>query len=91
MIIFNHFKIKDNLVILFFLDLNIIFNLSHSSNHSQTLTNITLNLEMSKQVNRPDPTRPTRSWWFSEPTQPDSLFNEPKKFEPDRAHHGLAG
>ena len=43
MIIFNHFKIKDNLVILFFLDLNIIFNLSHPSNHSQILTNITLN------------------------------------------------
>jgi len=28
---------------LFFLDLNIIFNLSHPSNHSQTSTNITLN------------------------------------------------
>ena len=37
------FKIKDNLVVLFFLDLNIIFNLSHPSNHSQTLTNFTLN------------------------------------------------
>jgi len=31
------------LVFLFFLDLNIIFNLSHLSNHSQTLTNFTLN------------------------------------------------
>jgi len=31
------------LVIFFFLDLNIIFNLSHPSNHSQTLTNFTLN------------------------------------------------
>jgi len=31
------------LVILFFFDLNIIFNLSHPSNHSQTLTNFTLN------------------------------------------------
>jgi len=28
---------------LFFLDLNIIFNLSHPSNHSQTLTNFTPN------------------------------------------------
>jgi len=28
---------------LFFLDLNIIFNLSHPSNHSQTSTNFTLN------------------------------------------------
>jgi len=28
---------------LFFLDLKIIFNLSHPSNHSQTLTNFTLN------------------------------------------------
>ena len=28
---------------LFFLDLNISFNLSHPSNHSQTLTNFTLN------------------------------------------------
>jgi len=28
---------------LFFLDLNIIFNLSHPSNHSQTLTNFNLN------------------------------------------------
>jgi len=37
------FKIKDNLVILFFLDLNIIFNLSHPSNHSQTSTKCTLN------------------------------------------------
>ena len=37
------FKIKDNLVVLFFLDLNIIFNLSHPSNQSQTLTNFTLN------------------------------------------------
>jgi len=27
---------------LFFVDLNIIFNLSHPSNHSQTLTNFTL-------------------------------------------------
>jgi len=42
-IIFFIFKIKDNLVILFFHALNIIFNLSHSSNHSQTLTNFTLN------------------------------------------------
>jgi len=31
------------LVILFFLDLNIISNLSHPSNHSQTLSNFTLN------------------------------------------------
>jgi len=38
MIILIIFKIIDNLVILFFLDLNIIFNLSHPSNHSQTLT-----------------------------------------------------
>jgi len=30
-------------VILFFFDLNIIFNLSNQSNHSQTLTNFTLN------------------------------------------------
>jgi len=37
------FKIKDNLVIMFFLDLNIIFNLSYLSNYSQTLTNFTLN------------------------------------------------
>jgi len=37
------FKIKYNLVILFFFDLNIFFNLSHSSNDSQTLTNFTLN------------------------------------------------
>jgi len=37
------FKIKDNLVIMFFFDLNIIFNLSHPSNHLQTLTNFTLN------------------------------------------------
>jgi len=37
------FKIKYNLVILFFFDLNIIFNLSHPSNHSQTLTNFNLN------------------------------------------------
>jgi len=43
MIIFNHFKIKDNLVILFFLDLNIIFNLSHPSNHSQISIKFTLN------------------------------------------------
>ena len=28
---------------LFLLDLNIMFNLSHPSNHSQTLTNFTLN------------------------------------------------
>jgi len=28
---------------LFFLDLNIIFNLSHPSNHSQTLKKCTLN------------------------------------------------
>jgi len=28
---------------LFFYDLNIIFNLSHPSNHSQTSTNFTLN------------------------------------------------
>jgi len=28
---------------LFFFDLNIIFNLSHPSNHSQTLTNYNLN------------------------------------------------
>jgi len=28
---------------LFFYNLNIIFNLSHSSNHSQTSTNFTLN------------------------------------------------
>jgi len=28
---------------LFFLDLNIIFNLSHPSNHTQTSTNFTLN------------------------------------------------
>jgi len=38
MIILIIFKIMDNLVILFFLNLNIIFNLSHPSNHSQTLT-----------------------------------------------------
>jgi len=38
------FKIKENLVILFFLYLNIVFNLSHVSNHSQTSTNFTLNL-----------------------------------------------
>jgi len=31
------------LIILFFLDLNIIFKLSHSWNHSQTLMNLTLN------------------------------------------------
>jgi len=37
------FKIKHNLVILFFLYLNIVFNLSHPSNHSQTSTNFTLN------------------------------------------------
>jgi len=37
------FKLKYNLVILFFFDLNIIFNLSHRSNHSQTLTKYTLN------------------------------------------------
>ena len=37
------FNIKDILVILFFLDFNIILNLSHPSNHSQTLTNFTLN------------------------------------------------
>jgi len=43
MIIFIIFKIKYNLVILFFFDLHIIFNISHSSNHSQTLTNFTLN------------------------------------------------
>jgi len=43
MIIFNYFRIKENLVILFFLDLNIIFNRSHPSNHSQILTNFTLN------------------------------------------------
>jgi len=28
---------------LFFLDLNILFNLSHPLNHSQTLTNVTPN------------------------------------------------
>jgi len=43
MIIFNHFKIKYNLVILFFLDLNIIFNLSHPSNNSQISIKFTLN------------------------------------------------
>jgi len=43
MIFLITFRIKENLVILFFLDLNIIFNLSHLSNHSQTLTNFTLN------------------------------------------------
>jgi len=43
MIILIIFKIKDNLVILFFLDLNIIFNLSHPSNHTQTSTNFTIN------------------------------------------------
>jgi len=30
-------------VILFFLDLNIFFNVSHASNHSQTSTNFNLN------------------------------------------------
>jgi len=33
----------DELVILFFLDLNIIFNLSHPANHSESLTNPTIN------------------------------------------------
>ena len=36
-------KIKYNLLILFFYHLNISFNLSHPSNHSQTWTNFTLN------------------------------------------------
>jgi len=43
MIILIIFKIKDILVILFFLDFNIILNLSYPSNQSQTLTNFTLN------------------------------------------------
>jgi len=43
MIILIIFEIKYNLVILFFYDLNIIFNLSHPLNHSQTSTNFTLN------------------------------------------------
>jgi len=28
-------------------------------------------------------------WLLGEPTQPDLLINEPKKFEPGPAHHGL--
>jgi len=43
MIIFIIFKRRENLVILFFLDLNIIFNLSHPSNYSQTPTNFNQN------------------------------------------------
>jgi len=43
MIIFTYFQIKYNLVILFFFAFNIILNLSHPSNYSQTLTNFTLN------------------------------------------------
>jgi len=43
MIILIIFKIKDNLIILFVLDLNINFNLSDPSNHTQTSTNFTLN------------------------------------------------
>jgi len=42
MIIFNYFENKVQFDNLFFYDLNIIFNLSHPSNHSQTSTNFTL-------------------------------------------------
>jgi len=43
MIICNHIENKGQFAILFFLDLNKIFNLSHRSNHSQTSTKFTLN------------------------------------------------
>ena len=43
MIIFNYFENKVQFDNLFFYDLNIIFNLSHPSNHSQRSTNFTLN------------------------------------------------
>jgi len=26
------------------------------------------NIELSKRIVRPDPTRPTTGWWFSKPT-----------------------
>jgi len=47
--------------------------------------------KLSKRVTRPNPAWPTTSWLLSEPTQPDSLINEPKKFKPDPTHHGLVG
>jgi len=43
MIISNHIYNKGQIGNLVFLDLNIISNLSDPSNHSQTLTNFTLN------------------------------------------------
>ena len=43
MIIFNYFYNKIHFGNLVFFDLNIIFNLSHPSKHSQNLTNFTLN------------------------------------------------
>jgi len=43
MIIFNYFYNKRKFGNLIFLDLNIIFNLLHPTNHSKTLRNITLN------------------------------------------------
>ena len=42
-IIFNYFENKVQFGNLVFFYLNIIFNLSHPSNHSQTLTNYNLN------------------------------------------------
>jgi len=43
MIIFNYFYNKVQFGNLVFEDLNIIFNLTHPSNHSQRSTNFTLN------------------------------------------------
>jgi len=43
MIIFNYFQNKVQFGNLVFYDLNIIYNLSHPSHHSQTSTNFTLN------------------------------------------------
>jgi len=43
MIIFNYFENKVQFGNLVFFDFNIIFNLSHASNHSQNFTNFTLN------------------------------------------------
>ena len=73
MIIFNY-----NLVIVFFFDFNIIFNLSHPSNHSQILTSFTLNpllsplihLKWTTQTSHsnplefiiPSPSNQTRQW-----------------------------
>ena len=64
---------------------------SRAARRQTPMMPLTLQVELSKRVTRPDPARPTTGWWFSEPTQPDSFFSEPKKVQTGPTHHGLAG